>query len=395
MPWNETNPMDQKTQFIADYLRELFSFTELCQRYGVSRKTGYKWVARYVTQGPPGLDDRPRAPHEIPHRTPQKIIDALLELRQLHPSWGAGKLLVKLARRHPTWKLPARSTVYDLLRPYGVIQPRRRRSYPGHPGKSQRTSNEPNDIWCCDFKGQFKMGNGKYCYPLTITDHKSRFLLACQSLPSVATAGVKPVYTRIFREYGLPKFMRSDNGTPFSSTAIARLSELSAWWIQLGILPDLIEPGKPQQNGRHERMHRTLKDEATRPSAHSSPAQQRKFNKFIQEYNYDRPHEALDMDTPGSHYDYSNREFPETIKPFEYPDRFEVRYVSANGGIRWHNQWVCISHVCAGQYIGFEQIDFRLWEVFYGPVKIGRFHEDKMRLEDAYGRLKRRTNRRK
>lgn len=395
MPWNETLTMDQKTQFIADYLKELFSFTELCERYGISRKTGYKWVDRYLRDGPAGLDDLKRAPHQIPHKTPQKIIDALLEERRKHPTWGAGKLLKKVQDRHPSWKLPARSTVYTLLEPYGVFKKRRKRRYPGHPGKSQKQAHQPNDIWCCDFKGQFRMGNGKYCYPLTITDQDSRFLLACQSLPSVAKVDVKPVYTRVFREYGLPKYMRSDNGIPFASTAIARLSALSAWWIQLGILPDLIEPGKPQQNGRHERMHRTLKAEASRPAAYSSPAQQRKFNAFFQEFNYDRPHEALDQQTPASQYQPSPREFPEKIKPFEYPNRFEVRYISGNGGIRWNNNWVCVSNILRGQYIGFEEVDFKRWDVFYGPVRIGRFHEDKLRIEDVYGRLKRRTNRRK
>ena len=270
--------MDQRTQFISDYLKRLFTFTELCQRYGISRKTGYKWVDRYLVDGPAGLDDLPKAPHKIPHKTSERVVDALLDLRIKHPTWGAKKLLVKLAEREPDWKLPARSTVYDLLKPHGVIQARRRRKYPGHPGKSQRMALAPNDIWCADFKGQFKLGNSHYCYPLTITDQNSRFLLACQSLKSTGSKDAKAVFTRVFWKYGIPKYLRSDNGTPFASTAIARLSTLSAWWIQLGILPDLIEPGKPQQNGQHERMHRTLKAETTRPAASSFSAQQRRFN---------------------------------------------------------------------------------------------------------------------
>lgn len=233
------------------------------------------------------------------------------------------------------------------------------------------------------------MGNGNYCYPLTLTDHFSRHLFLCQSRPSTALEGLKPLYTKVFREFGLPKFMRSDNGTPFASAALGRLSRLSAWWIQLGILPDLIQPGKPQQNGRHERMHRTLKDETTKPPAYSSSAQQRKFNKFIHEFNHERPHEALDMNTPASIHSDSPRQFPEKLEPLIYPDHFEVRKVSANGGIRWENECVPVSHTIIRQYIGFEEVDYKRWEVYYGPLKIGRFHEDKLKIEDDYGKLER------
>jgi len=372
MPWKESSTMDQKTQFITDYIRDVYSFSELCARYGISRKTGYKWVNRYLHEGPPGLSNKSRAPKNSPTKTPQKVIDALLELRRKHPSWG---------------------TVYHLLKPYGVIPKRRRKSVPGHAGYSKIQAHQPNDVWCTDFKGQFKLGNGEYCYPLTITDQNSRFILNIKSLPSVATQGVKPIFTRVFREYGLPKYMRSDNGVPFATSAIRRLSPLSAWWIQLGIIPDLIEPGKPQQNGRHERMHKTLKDETTRPAAYSSPAQQRKFNNFVEEFNFDRPHEALDMKTPGSLYETSNREMPSRIKHFEYPDRYEARYVSANGCFRWHNNYVNVSHVCQGQYVGLEEIDFKIWNVYYGPVKLGIFHEHKLRIEDHLGRLTRKKPR--
>jgi len=392
MPWKETKPMDQKTQFISDYIRDYYNFTELCERYGISRKTGYKWIERYHAEGPPGLKERSRAPKGNPQRTPQKIVDALLELRQKHPTWGAKKLLDKLSERQPSWKLPARATVYDLLKPYGVIPKRRRRSKPGHSGYSRIQALQPNDVWCTDFKGQFKMGNGHYCYPLTVTDQFSRFIPVIKSLPSTATVGVKPIFTRIFQEYGLPKYMRSDNGVPFATTALCRLSALSAWWIQLGIIPDLIEPGKPQQNGQHERMHRTLKDETTRPPGYSSPAQQRKFNAFVQEFNHERPHEGIDMKRPAQLFEPSPRQMPSKIKPFEYPDRYEVRYVSGNGGIRWNNQWVCVSHVCHGQYVGFEEIDYKVWNVFYGPVKIGIFHEHKLKIEDSLGRLNRRPD---
>ena len=274
MPWSETSPMDQKTQFIADYLRECFSITELCDRYGVARKTGYKWIERYLRLGPCGLEERSRKPRHSPNATEPQIVVALLEMRKRHPSWGAKKLLPMVHRRHPRWDLPDRSTVYDILRRHGMVQKKRSPRRVGHPGKPSSLILAPNDVWSADYKGQFKTGNGQYCYPLTVADGFSRYLLGCQALSSTAVAEAKPVFTRLFKEYGLPKRIRTDNGVPFATHTLARLSSLSAWWVRLGIVPELIEPGKPQQNGRHERMHKTLKAEATRPPANSLRAQQ-------------------------------------------------------------------------------------------------------------------------
>ena len=389
MPWSETKPMDQKTQFIADYLRQTLDMTELCGLYGISRKTGYKWIERYVEHGPQGLEDRSRRPGNSPGQTPSEMVEALLQVRRRHPSWGAKKLLPFVHKRHPEWALPSRSTVCDILSREGLIPKKRRRRVIGHPGKPQTQMLAPNDIWCADFMGQFKTGDGLYCYPLTVTDGYSRYLLGCQGLLSTSVAEAKPVFTRLFKEYGLPKRIRSDNGVPFATTTLARLSTLSAWWVRLGILPDLIEPGKPQQNGRHERMHRTLKAETTRPPAGNRQAQQRKFNRFIQEFNEVRPHEALDMATPSDLYVPSRREMPDRLPGLEYPDRFEVRYVSFNGGIRWNKGWVNVSMTCAGEYVGLEEIDDGVWNVYFGPLKLGRLHERHMRIEDEYGRLKR------
>ena len=392
MPWSETKPMDQKTQFIADYLRQTLDMTELCGLYGISRKTGYKWIERYVEHGPQGLEDRSRRPGNSPGQTPSEIVEALLQVRRRHPSWGAKKLLPFVHKRHPEWSLPSRSTVCDILSREGLVPKKRRRRVIGHPGKPQTQMLAPNDIWCADFKGQFKTGDGLYCYPLTVTDGYSRYLLGCQGLLSTSVAEAKPVFTRLFKEYGLPKRIRSDNGVPFATTTLARLSMLSAWWVRLGILPDLIEPGKPQQNGRHERMHRTLKAETTRPPAGNRQAQQRKFNRFIQEFNEVRPHEALDMATPSDLYVPSRREMPDRLPGLEYPDRFEVRYVSYNGGIRWNKGWVNVSMTCAGEYVGLEEIDDGVWNVYFGPLKLGRLHERHMRIEDEYGRLKRKDS---
>lgn len=389
MPWSETSPMDQRMQFIADYLRGTLTITELCDLYGVSRKTGYKWIDRYLRQGPAGLEERSRKPRVSPNATSDEIVQAFLAVRQRHPSWGAKKLLSIVHKRHPRWELPGRSTVCDILLRHGMVPKKRNRRRIGHPGKPSTQILAPNDCWSADFKGHFKMGNGQYCYPLTVTDNLSRYLLGCQALTTTAVAEAKPVFTRLFKEFGLPTRIRTDNGVPFATNTLARLSSLSAWWIRLGVLPELIEPGKPQQNGRHERMHRTLKAEATRPAAGSLSSQQKRFNRFREEFNDERPHEALDQQTPASVYRPSPREMPDKLSPLEYPDRFEVRYVSANGGIRWNNGWMNVSIVCAGEYVGLEEIDDGVWNVYFGPLKLGRLLERHMRIEDVYGRLKR------
>ena len=391
MPWSQTSPMDQRTQFIADYLREVLSVTELCDLYGIARKTAYKWIDRYLRQGPAGLEERSRRPQVSPNRTPDEVTQALLEARRRHPSWGGKKLLTLVHKRHLSWDLPHRSTVCDILNRHGMVAKKRQRRRIGHPGKPTSQILAPNDVWSADYKGQFRTGNGIYCYPLTVADGFSRYLLGCQGLDSTAVAQAKPVFTRLFKEYGLPQRIRTDNGVPFATNTLARLSSLSAWWVRLGVLPELIEPGKPQQNGRHERMHRTLKAETTRPAAGSLAAQQRKFNAFREEFNNERPHEALDMQTPACLYQPSVREMPNKIPPLEYPDRFEVRYVSANGGIRWNRGWINVSIVCVGEYVGLEEIDDGIWNVYFGPLKLGRLNERHMRIEDQYGRLKRKT----
>jgi transposase InsO family protein len=379
--------MDQRTQFIADYLRETFSIVELCEHYSVSRKTGYKWIDRYLRLGPPGLEEYSRRPRHCPRQTPDHVVEALLEARRRHPSWGGKKLLTIVRKQHPHWPWPHRSTIYDILHRHGLVVRKRARRPIAHPGKPNSSIDAPNQVWSADFKGHFKTGDGLYCYPLTMSDGYSRFLLACQGLHSTAVREAKPVFTRIFREYGLPQRIRTDNGAPFATVSLARLSTLSAWWVRLGVLPEFIEPGKPQQNGRHERMHRTLKAETTRPPAANLPAQQRKFNRFREEFNPERPHEALDQHTPASCYRPSARPMPDKIPPLEYPDRFEKRRVSDNGGIRWNHQWVNVSVCCAGEYVALEEIDDGVWNVFFGMLKLGRFHERHMRIEDANGRL--------
>jgi putative transposase len=252
-------------QFIADYQRDVFDVAELARRYGITRKTAYKWLDRYDVGGPAGLVDRSRRPTHCPRAIPEPIVAALLDVRRHHPTRGAKKLLKIVATRHPTWILPARSTVCDLLDRAGCITGPRRRPVPAHPGRPLIAMTMPNGTWTADFKGHFKTRNGGYCYPLTIVDGFSRYLLAGHGLLSTAIVTARPIFLRLFQEYGLPGIIRTDNGVPFATTALGRLSTLSVWWIRLGILPELIAPASPQQNGRHERMHRTLKAEATRP----------------------------------------------------------------------------------------------------------------------------------
>lgn len=387
MPWSEITPMDQKKQFIMDYIRRNLTITELSQLYNVSRKTSHKWINRYHRKGAGGLEELSRAPRNAPHATPKKIVNLFLEVRRRHPYWGPKKLLKLIGDRKLGFNLPHRSTVSDILRRHGMVPAQRRRRHIGHPGRTQAEIYAPNDVWNADFKGHFKTKNGIYCYPLTVTDSFSRYLLCCQGLDSTAVDETKPMFTRLFKEFGLPKRIRSDNGVPFATYTLGRLSRLSAWWIRLGIMPMLIEPGRPDQNGSHERMHKTLKREATRPPGGNLSAQQRKFNVFREEFNNLRPHEALDMETPASCYESSPREMPNKLPSLEYPDRFELRLVSDNGGIRWNCGWVNVSVVCAGEYVGLEEIDNGLWNVYFGPLKLGRLNEKTMRIEDQFGTL--------
>ena len=389
MPWKELSQVDQRLRFIAECQAGEGSFTEHCAHFGVSRKTGYKWRDRYASEGPSGLGDRSRRPLTSPESTPLPIVERLLALRRSHPNWGAKKLLKVLADRGIT-DLPGRSTCCDLLRRHGLVVSPRRRKYPGHPGRPQSPMTEPNAVWTADFKGQFRTRDGEYCYPLTVADGYSRFLLACKGLRSPSITLSRPVFFRLFSDYGLPRIIRTDNGVPFATTALGRLSTLSVWWIRLGIFPELIEPAHPEQNGRHERMHRTLKRETAIPSKANLAAQQRRFDQFRQEFNNERPHEALGQETPASFYKPSPRPLPSKLPPIEYPPHFEVRYVSANGAIRWKCAWVCVTHTLAGEFVGFEEVGDGLWDAYFGPILLGRMDERLRRIEDHKGRLIRR-----
>ncbi len=372
MPWQEVRPMDQKLLFIADYLRGPYSHTELCKRYGISRKTGYKWLDRYHQCQLGGLEERSRRPHQSPMATPYPIRKAIIELRQKgRQPPGAKKIHSLLAQRFPNQPLPCRSTIYNILNAEGLVQRRKKRSHISPYPQPFAPVNGPNEVWSTDYKGQFRLGNGRWCFPLTIMDHHSRYLLGCRGLTGITTRATQAYFIRLFREYGLPQRIRSDNGVPFASRAAGGLSRLSIWWIRLGIVPERIEPGRPQQNGRHERMHRTLKQATAQPPAATAPAQQRRFAGFQAEYNQDRPHEALNQTPPASHYCASPRNYPEKLPDLDYPSYYVVKPVSPSGVVYTHNGQIYVSHLLGGERVGMEEVDDGVWDIHYGPVCLG------------------------
>jgi putative transposase len=386
MPWLETDPVIERRRFILEWLGGDFTVAELCRRHDISRKTGYKWIERYEAEGPDGLADRFHHPLSCPHATPLHVLDEACRIRTSRRRMiGAKKVRSRLLTEHPDWPVPSRRTLHHHFVQRGLVPKRRRRPSRPHPGRPTTPFDAPNSIWTIDFKGQFKTRNGRYCNPLTVQDGFSRYLLACQGLDSPTHLDTKRVLTRVFREFGLPERIRSDNGTPFASMALARLSRLSIWWIKLGIRPELIEPSSPQQNARHERMHRDLKAETTIPPAGNRAAQQRRFNEFRAYYNDVRPHEALDDKPPASAYQPSPRAFPSNLLTPEYPAQFELRRVSTNGGIRWDCAWVNVSHILGGEYVGLEEIADDVWAVFFGPMPLGWLHARVGRILDHHG----------
>jgi transposase InsO family protein len=374
MPWLETDPVLERRHFVHDVLSGQWSMSELCLRYGVSRVTGYKWLDRYEQSGAGGLLDHSRAPRSCPHQTDDETVRLILEENGRY-GWGARKVLKRLRKRYPERSWPARSTTADILKRNGRVHPRHSRKRWKHPGAAPFNTSAPNQIWTCDFKGQFRMRNGLYCYPLTVVDHFSRYLLCCHGLHDVGTKSVKTQFLRLFRKHGLPDAIRSDNGAPFASTGIHGLTRLNVWWLKLGITHQRITPANPQQNGAHERMHRTLKARATKPPAANLNTQQRSFNRFRHTYNDIRPHEALNDETPASRWAPSRRPYPPTIPPPHYPPHLEVRRVSNAGAFRLHSGQHFLSQALNGEHIGLEEIDDGIWNILFYDTLLGRFDE--------------------
>lgn len=375
MPWAETSPMEERARFVVECQSGLYSTTELCERFGISRKTGYKWMHRYQAQGFEGLRDRSRAPRHCPHRMPEPVAAAIVEARRRHPYWGPKKLVAWLGRQRPEWSWPAPSSAGALLARHGLVKPRKRRRRAPHPGRPCVQAQQPNDLWTADFKGEFRTGDHCYCFPLTIADHCSRYLLEVRGLDSTAAAGSRVVFERTFREVGLPRVIQTDNGSPFVSQGIHGLTRLSVWWIRLGITPVRIEVSSPHQNGAHERMHRTLKEETARPPAAHRRAQQQRFDRFRQRYNEERPHESLGQRPPATVWQPSPRTFPTELPELEYPGHFETRLVSQVGQFSFRSRAVFLGSALFDQRVGLEEVDDGIWSVYLGPVLLGRLDE--------------------
>lgn len=375
MSWHLVSAMDARVQFVADYQRQVFSMTELCRRYGISRQAGYETIARYEDLGSAGLAPQSRRPQHSPGATDVEIVKLIKGLRALHPAFGPKKLLHVLRKRHRRSDWPATSTVALILKREGLVTPRRRRPEPvGHRPTAHIVPTGPNELWSVDFKGQFRTGDRRYCYPLTIADRFSRYLLDCYGMLAPTEAGTFARFRHVFEVFGLPDAIRSDNGAPFASTALAGLSHLAVWWLRLDIRLDRIRPGHPEENGGHEYMHRVLKRETARPPAATCRHQQVRFGEFRSTYNHIRPHEALGQVVPADLYRPSFRSLPAQLPAIQYPGHFEVRRVTY-GSFSWRGHAVFLTHVLNGEPVGLEEVDDGVWTVYFCRQPIGRFDE--------------------
>lgn len=364
--------MNERQRFVEEHLRGVHSFAELCRRFGISRKTGYKWVDRFLSGME--LEDRSRRPHSSPRAVAEWLEDAIVRARKQRPHWGPKKLLAALQRANPDAELPAASTFALIFSRNGLVRPRRRRRKTPPYSAPFGAVQAANQVWCIDFKGPFSVGQSR-CYPLTVIDAYSRYLIACVALRKPTEVLVRRALEGVFDEFGLPEAMRSDNGTPFASSGVGALSHLSAWWLRLGIRHERIEPGKPAQNGRLERFHLTLKRETASPPCATMHGQQRIFDRFRKEYNDERPHEALRNKVPSNLYTTSTRRLPDPIwgHDFEYPEHFETIQVSRLGYMSWNRRSVFLSTALRHQLVGLEWSgDNGIWNVFYGPIQLGQ-----------------------
>lgn len=370
--------MSQREEFVTLVHQRRHPITELCVAFGISEKTGHKWLSRFRHEGISGLADRSHVPHLAPHQISPRLRRSIVAAREKHPTWGPRKLRAILSRSSPEVVWPAPSTIGELLLREGLVHStrRRRRAPLGAALDSLLTvAHSPNDVWSTDFKGEFRLGCGSYCYPLTVLDAQSRYLLGCRALLSTAGVTAKVVFSRLFERFGMPEVIRSDNGSPFASaTALGRLSRLSVWWIRLGIRPERIGLGHPEQNGQHERMHKTLKAEATHPSSASLRDQQSRFDRFRREYNTLRPHEALGQREPASLYTTSSRAFPAHLNPIEYPAHLEVRRVGNDGRIAWKGRHLWLTKALSGEDVSFDETDEDSWTISFGPLTLGTYH---------------------
>ena len=379
MPWKETCAMDERMRFVLAAKEDEAVMSHVCAAFGVSRQTGYKWLAQYEAEGVEGLKDRSRAPHRHGRAHEAELVEAALSLHDRY-GWGAKKLHRKLGEAWPQMQLPAVSTIGDWLAKDGRTSKRRRRRRCPPYSQPFAAAAEPNAVWTADFKGCFRTGDGRRCDPLTLSDAMSRYLLRCQDVGRPDHEHVRTVFEAAFCEFGLPRAIRSDNGPPFASTAAGGLSALSVWWLKLGIAPERIAPAKPQQNGRHERMHRTLKEDTARPPAATLAEQQARFDAFREIYNNERPHEGLGFRYPASLYRPSPRSYPCALREPQYGADCEVRRVRSNGEIKWRGELIFVSQVLVGEPVGIDQTQTGDWRVRYATVELGGIDIERRRL---------------
>jgi transposase InsO family protein len=380
MPWKASSVMEEKVRFVLEYEQDERGMRELCEVYGIARETGYVWLRRYRERGLAGLVELNRAALHHGNQTPKETEQAVVELRQAHMRWGPRKLKRVLERDQAHQRWPAASTIGELLKREGLVVGRKKRRRTAPYSEPLAHADGPNRVWCADFKGWFRTADGERIDPLTITDAYSRFLLRCQGVEKTDTPRARAIFEAAFREYGMPQAIRTDNGAPFASSAVAGLSRLAVWWMKLGIVPERIQAGHPEQNGRHERMHRTLKQETAQPPAANRRAQQRVFDRFRWEYNEQRPHEALGMQTPALLYEPSPRAYPARVPEPDYPATMLVRSVHHQGQIRWKKHEVFLSEVLWGERVGLLPLDERWYTIYFAQFAIARFDSQKLRV---------------
>jgi putative transposase len=371
MGWMETCAVDQRMRFVMAVENREQTVAEVCRKFGVSRKTGYKWLARYRADGPVGLADQSRAPHQHPQMISPAIAKRCIKVRKAHRTWGPAKVRAWLQRRNPEITWPAASTIGELFDREGLTVKRRLRRRSPASSVPFCICEGPNDVWCMDFKGWFLTGDGTHCEPFTLSDAYSRYLLRCRPVARIDDDHVWPILDAAFREFGLPRALRSDNGAPFASIGAGGLSKLSVKLIKAGVLPERIAPGKPQQNGRLERLHLTLLQDTANPPAHSLRQQIARFKTFQRIYNEERPHEALNNDTPLQHYAPSPRRWVGILREPEYHFDNEVRRVRRNGEIKWQGKMIYISTALVGEPIGLSEDETGAWTASFGPIMLG------------------------
>lgn len=372
MPWRASSVMEEKLRFVYEYERDEDTMSQLCSRYEISRETGYVWLRRYRQHGAEGLVELDRAPQHHPNQTPPEIERAVLQVREAHMRWGPRKLKRILDRDQPGRAWPATSTIGEIVKRAGLVVVRKRRRKTEPYTEPLQHAVESNRVWCADFKGWFRSGDGTRIDPLTITDAWSRYLLRCQAVEKIDTERVHAIFEAAFREHGLPQAIRTDNGAPFASSALGGLSRLAVWWIKLGIVPERIQAGHPEQNGRHERMHRTLKQDLH--LVDNWRAQQRELDRFRQNFNHVRPHEALDMQTPAAVYQPSLKPYPARLPEIEYPDTMEVRTIKSHGHFRWKKKDIFLSEVLWGESIGLMPINKEMRMIYFAHLPLARLH---------------------